>query len=1129
MALTKKTMKGKIRQGLPGETKSLEQLFLILGQDAKSIQRLSLDIEMIRKNLLHKHLEMKSLNEKLSASEEELKAMNEELEAASEELRASNEELRTVNEELRSTNEELLETKNDLENLFQAIEDMIIVLDKNLTIIQANRAAEKWTKKKRTKSLLGKKCFSLFYNRRKACPDCPAKEAIKTKKPLTGEDFVPSLGQYLSVVTSPVLDKRGSVVKLIQVFRDITARKQAEEALLESRQELRNLFDGVPIGLYRSTPEGQRIDGNLAIVDILGYPSLNDFLSRNFVDDYLDPADRKRWQALMEEGGVVKGFEVQYRRRDGKVIWVRESARIVRDRRGRVLYYEGALEDITDMKVAQDKLQTEKAYLDQLIESAQEAIVITDLQGRVLRINPEFTKIFGYTTEEALGKSIDNLVASQNYYDRATSLTRKALEGESVALETVRRRKDGSEIHVSLLVSPICVSGKVIALYAIYRDITERKRAEESIQKEAAKLSAMISGMEEGVILADAAGRIIEVNGFFCSLMGRDRAEFLGKNVVDIDLELEPEEMEKTIRAFKLTPDSPPVIVQKRLRNLETVIRFQPIYCRGEYDGVLLNIIDVTELILARRKAEAASLAKSNFLANMSHEIRTPMNGILGMTELALSTELTAEQLEYLNAINDSAQSLMRLLDDMLDFSKIEARKIELESIPFNLRDAIECAVSPFALQAHQKGLELIVQIPPDLTEDVIGDPGRLRQVINNLISNAIKFTERGEVIVSVEEESRTATEVFVHLAVKDTGIGIPPAKQQVIFDAFVQADSSMTRKYGGTGLGLAISYQLVRLMGGTIWVESEVGKGSTFHFTACFSLQQPSAEKMVPVEMETIHNLPVLIVDDNSTNRRILRQVLTGWQMRPVEAASGREALHLLRQAEQRGVPFGLVLLDAQMPEMDGFAVAEEIQKDKTLSSTVIMMLTSMGVQGDAARCRKLGISAYLTKPIRQSELLEAILLALSRSIQDKQHRVLITRHSIREAKRRLRILLAEDNIINQKVALHLLERRGHTVAVANNGQEVLAALEKSSFDLILMDVQMPVMDGFEATRLIRLKEKMTGAHIPIIAMTAHALKGDRERCLEAEMDDYIAKPLKSEELFKKIESIFLDTGPKL
>lgn len=985
------------------QAKSLEQLFQILGEDAQSIQRLSLDIEMIRQNLLQKHLEMRSLNEKLVASEEELKAVNEELEAASEELRSSNEELRAVNEELRSTNEELQETKNDLENLFQAIEDMVVVLDPSLTIVQVNRTAQKWTKSKRATFLLGKKCYSFFYRRKKVCRDCPAREALRTKKPVSREGFAPVLGKYLSVITSPVLDKKGNVVKMIQVSRDMTEKK-----------------------------------------------------------------------------------------------------------------------------LAQDRLETEKAHLDQLIESAWEAIVIADLEGRVLRINPEFSRIFGYTAEEALGKPIDDLVASQNYYDSASTLTRKAIEGESIALETVRRRKDGTEIYVSLLVSPIRVAGKVIALYAIYRDITERKRAEESLQREAAKLSAMISGMEEGVIFADAEGKIIEVNSFFSRLTGRDKAEYLGKHFLHVDLGIDGKEIEKAIRTFEQAPDSSPLIVQKQIGNLETVIRFQPISCQGRYDGILLNVIDVTPLVVARQQAEAASLAKSSFLANMSHEIRTPMNGILGMTELALGTELTPEQLEYLNAINESALSLMRLLDDILDFSKIEAKKIVLESIPFNLRDVIECAVAPFALQAHQKGLELVVHIPQNLTEDVIGDPGRLRQVLNNLISNAIKFTERGEVVVAVEEETRTAGEVFVHFAVKDTGMGIPAAKQQIIFDAFVQADSSMTRKYGGTGLGLAISYQLVRLMGGTIWVESEVGKGSIFHFTARLTLQEPTLEKIAPVEMESLHNLPVLIVDDNSTNRRILREVLTGWQMRPTEAASALEALELLKQSQRRGELFRLVLLDAQMPEMDGFALAEEIKKDTTLANTVVMMLTSMGAQGDARRCRELGISAYLTKPIRQAELLEAILLALSRSPQEKKRSLLITKHTIRESKRRLRILLAEDNIINQKVALHLLERRGHVVAVANNGQEVLAALKRNTFDLILMDVQMPVMDGFEATRIIREEEKKTGAHIPIIAMTAYALKGDRERCLDAAMDDYIAKPLKSEELFQKIEGVFAETDSK-
>ena len=521
----------------------------------------------------------------------------------------------------------------------------------------------------------------------------------------------------------------------------------------------------------------------------------------------------------------------------------------------------------------------------------------------------------------------------------------------------------------------------------------------------------------------------------------------------------------------------------------------------------------------AKKEAENANRAKSEFLANMSHEIRTPLNGIFGMTELALNTLLSAEQQEYLDAIKMSGESLMQIIDDILDFSRIEAKKIELEPVNFNLRDSIGDMLSSLALQAHNKGLELAYYIPQDIPEELIGDPGRLRQIIINLTNNAIKFTEKGEVVMKAKEMSQTKDKITLHFAVTDTGGGIPKAKQRLIFDAFTQADGSMARKYGGTGLGLAISKQLVELMGGRIWVESKAGKGSTFHFTVRLGLQRGKTEKLIAAKREDLKDLPVLVVDDNSTNRLILKKMLTNWHMKPTAVESGRKALAAVEQTMKARKLYSLFLIDSRMPGMDGFSLAKKIKDNPNLAGASMVMLTSSGARGDAARCHKLGISAYLTKPIKQSELLDAIMLALGATTKEKEPVPLITRHTIRESRRGLRILLAEDNIINQKVAVHILERYGHKVFVAKNGQEVLQALKKEHFDLILMDVQMPKMDGFAATASIREKEKKTGFHIPIIAMTAHAMKGDRERCLDSGMDDYIAKPLKAEHLTKTID----------
>ncbi len=678
--------------------------------------------------------------------------------------------------------------------------------------------------------------------------------------------------------------------------------------------------------------------------------------------------------------------------------------------------------------------------------------------------------------------------------------------------------------------------------YELEQEVGGHQQAREALHESEERIRLLLDSTAEAIYGINQAGECTFCNPATLRLLGYQKPEdILGKNLHRVmhhshaDGTPYPEEecnLLALLRRGEAIHSEEEVFWRADGTRFPAEYSAHPIRKDGCIIGSVVIFMDITErrrvaesLLTAKEFAEAASRAKSEFLANMSHEIRTPMNGIIGMTDLALDTQLTSEQREYLNLVKSSADSLLYLVNDVLDFSKIEAGKFELEETEFDIRELFSDTLKTLAVRADTKQLELSVRVSANVPNTVVGDPARLRQVIVNLAGNAIKFTERGNVVVAVEREGESSDCVRLHISVSDTGIGIPQEKQELIFESFAQADGSTTRRFGGTGLGLTISRRIVDMMGGRLWVESEAGHGSIFHFTAAFT---PGSTPL-RYKQEELQGLAVLVADDNSINRNILAEMLSNLQMKPALAEGGVEALRAMEQARKAGHAFPVVLLDAKMPGMDGFALAEIIQKNPAVAGSVILMLTSERYLA-AARCRELGVNVFLSKPIGQSELLEAILQVLGvHALEDNLIEIPAPTKGKPEG-RSLNILVVEDNLGNQKLAVRLLEKVGHKVTLAATGREALSALEQAGspgFDVVLMDIQMPEMDGMEATAAIRGREKTSGGHLPIIAMTANSMRGDRERYLAGGMDGYISKPIRTSDFLAEIERCLAGVEP--
>jgi len=766
--------------------------------------------------------------------------------------------------------------------------------------------------------------------------------------------------------------------------------------------------------------------------------------------------------------------------------------------------------------------------------------------GRLIYANKAACRCLGYTHEELLALTVYD-IDPLHPRDRWPEHWEHIKKIGSHTFESRHRTRDGHEFPVEITSNYLEFEGQGY-LCASARDTTKRKEYEKALRQAEAKYRGIFENAVEGLFQSTPEGKLLNCNPAMAKIFGYGTPEEFQAALAEHWVYVNPGRRAEFVHLIKdqsavsgfesevYRKDKSIIWISEKARTVRDE--------RGEilhYEGFLEDITErkqtAEELRLAKEAAEAGYRAKSQFLANMSHEIRTPMNGIIGMTELALGTDLSHEQREYLEIVRSSADSLLSLINDILDFSKIEAGKLQLDPIEFRLRAALDSVFNTLALGAQQKGLELTCNILPDVPDTLIGDPDRLRQIILNLADNAIKFAEKGDIVVHVQSDQVLANRAVLQFTITDTGIGIAEDKQGLIFEAFSQADNSTTRKYGGTGLGLTITSQLVEMMEGEIWLESKLGKGSAFHVAIPFELPD-SVPKTLPSQSRAVplRDMRVLVIDDNNANRRILQMVLFNWQMRPHISESGPAGLGELQRGIDACDPYALVLLDAMMPEMDGFEVAEKIRATPDMAQIPIIILASADVRRRAARCRELGIGTYLTKPVRQSDLLDAILRALVPVAENQRGSQASDSADARDPSRQPQdqpnaanghhILLVEDNPTNQLLTTSLLRKRGFAVSAAGSGKEAVAACAAQKFDLIVMDVQMPEMNGLEAAGVIREMERSTASRTPILALTAHAAAEDRHRCIAAGMDAYIPKPIRVNEFMNAIAQLLPSIG---
>ncbi len=921
------------------------------------------------------------------------------------------------------------------------------------------------------------------------------------------------------------------------------ARRFAK-ATRRSQERFRDIAESMGDWIWEVDEQGRYTFCSDRVRDILGYEP--EEMKGKTPFELMDEQEAERvgriFSALLRERKPIVNLENCCISKRGEKVFLLTNGVAYFEDDGQFAGYRGVDSDITEEKKKQAEIQSSELKFRTLYEASSDAVMLLDEKG-FFDCNKATLEMFGCESAEEFCSchpadlSPPVQPCGTDSMTLANEMIGTAMQKGSHRFELVHRRYDSKEdFSAEVLLNSLELEGRKV-LQAVVRDISERKKIEMDLQQ--IRLAVDASG--NGIVIGSVDGKIFYVNDMFRRMFGYDLEDF--KTIHPAQLYKDRKASKEIFGALRSGEGWQGSVEMKTKQGQLVPIRINADSVKNS-KGEVVSIIgvhtDISEQVrmMERLKAaneqleqetaraekmaaeaERASAAKSEFLANMSHEIRTPMNGVIGMIGLLLETELSDEQRHYADTVRVSAEALLGLLNDILDFSKIEAGKLDLEMIDFNLRSMLDDFASSMEIRMEEKRLEFICAADPDVPSMLRGDPGRLRQVLVNLMGNAIKFTSDGEIAVRVGLEKETDDEVKLRFSVKDTGIGIAEDKLDHMFDKFTQADSSTTRKYGGTGLGLAISKQLAELMGGEIGANSRPGKGSEFWFTVRMeksSLQEEPGD----IPSVDLDNIRVLVVDDNATNREVLMAQLGSWGMRPVDAEDGPLALQKLYSGLEDGDPFRLVLTDMQMPGMDGEALGRIVLNEKKFSGTALVMMTSLGDRGDAKRFEQLGFAAYLMKPVRQSDLFDCLCKIVSGHGVEKKKK-LITRHSLRDfRKTNIRILLAEDNITNQQVALGILRKLGLSADVAADGKKALDALKKEKYDLVFMDVQMPNMDGIEATKAIRAGgDDFENAAVPIIAMTAHAMQGDRQMCLDAGMDDYITKPVTPAALSEMLE----------